>query len=167
MTDQSPFVEDGDSVQVSLQSRQEDDTRARRMKITFKDGTLHVEPVVSILSPTVRYQGITEPLTFDDIPESRVKDHVRWMALNLNLAQTSKTPRGIGSPTSVAANNILSKIDLEGPDVAGFGMQLKRKLLEDALKDIMKDRVCNSCSDKNEEFWNSIIKLLEDSYSEV
>jgi len=31
----------------------------------------------------------------------------------------------------------------------------------------MKDRVCNSCSDKNEEFWNSIIKLLEDSYSEV
>lgn len=139
MTDQSPFAEDGDSVQVSLQSRQEDDTRARRMKITFKDGTLHVEPVVSILSPTVRYQGITEPLTFDDIPESRVKDHVRWMALNLNLAQTSKTPRGIGSPTSVAANNILSKIDLEGPDVAGFGMQLKRKLLEDALKDIMKD----------------------------
>lgn len=37
----------------------------------------------------------------------------------------------------------------------------------DPLKDIMKDRVCNSCSDKNEEFWNSIIKLLEDSYSEV
>jgi NMD protein affecting ribosome stability and mRNA decay len=37
----------------------------------------------------------------------------------------------------------------------------------DPLTKTMEDRVCNSCSDKNEEFWNSIIKLLEDSYSEV
>jgi len=139
IADKSPFVEDGDSVHIRLQSRQEDDTRVRRMKITFRDGTLHVEPVVSILAGTPSYQGITEPLTFDDIPESRVKDHVRWMALNLNLAQTSKTPRGIGSPTSRAANDILTKIDLEGPDMASFGIQSKRQLLEDALKDIMGD----------------------------
>ena len=37
----------------------------------------------------------------------------------------------------------------------------------DPSKDIVDDKVCRSCSDKNEEFWNSIIKLLEDSYSEV
>jgi|TARA_R110002074_G_scaffold72361_1_gene166793 hypothetical protein len=37
----------------------------------------------------------------------------------------------------------------------------------DPLKDTMQDRVCQRCSNKNEEFWNSIIKLLEDSYSEV
>lgn len=37
----------------------------------------------------------------------------------------------------------------------------------DPLIDVMRDGICSSCSDKNEEFWNSIIKLLEDSYSEV